>query len=65
MYVIEGTSFPMFCTKDRRKEIVRCDFKALIIPSDEGMSPKLRQSVADKLKDILSGLELEVVQEET
>ena len=67
MYVIEGASFPTFFTKDKdgKEKVVRSDYKALIIPSNQGMSPESRQIAKGKLKDILSGLELEVVQEET
>ena len=70
MYTIEGTDiddFPTFYIRDKggKEQVVRCSYKASIVPSDKGMSPELRQSAKDKLKDILSGLELEVVQEET
>ena len=67
MYVIESTSFPTFCTKkkDAADEIVRCDYKALMIPSDQGLPSELRQSARGKLNAVLSELELEVIEEET
>ena len=70
MYVIEGTDtegFPIFCIRKEngKEEVVRCSYKASITPSEKGMSPESRQIAKDKLKDILSGLELELVQEET